>query len=408
VRKAVELTPDAHPYLSNRLKNLGIVLQLRFERLHNPEDSETAIQCLSNAAKLTTGSAMPRLTAAQDWAKVESANSRSPLPAFSCAIDLLPRIAWLGLPVTDQHALLAEFGGIVREAVAAAIQSEELETAVEWAEQGRSVVWQNMLGLRTPLDDLRARHPQLAKQIQDITRRMDASTSKEGVDAAQKSSMLANDWENTVKEIRQLRGFEGFLKAKTFSQLAPVAYEGPVVILNVANSRCDALVLIADDSDDKQVSVTNIPLTRFSYAKGQKLSKKLSSVLTSAGVRARGDIRKTKVVYPEENGNAAFADLLRILWLDIVEPVITGLAYQVWHRYLLSMLLIVCPSGGTSGTSYSHLVVRNGFPRIFTHSRRRHLWCTSRRQIIELCSLVLHSDTYCYTGPVGTRWSRQF
>lgn len=408
LRKAVELTPDAHPYLSSRLKNLGIALQIRFEHLHDPEDLETGIQYLSKAAKSATGSAMLRLTAAQAWAKAASANSRSPLPAFSCAIDLLPRIAWLGLPVTDQHALLADFGGIVREAVAAAIQWEELETAVEWAEQGRSVVWQNMLGLRTPLDDLRARHPHLANQIQDISRRMDASTSHDGVNAAQKSSMLANDWENTVKEIRQLRGFEGFLKAKTFSQLAPVAHEGPVVILNVDHSRCDALLLIADDSDDKHVSVINIPLTRFSYVKGQKLSEKLSSVLTSAGVRARGDIRKTKLIYPEGNGDAAFADLLRILWLDIVEPVITGLAYQVWHCYHPSMLLIVCPSGGTSGTSYSHLVVRDGIPRLLTHSRGRHLWRTSRRQTIELCGLVLHSDTYCYTGPVGTSWARQF
>jgi len=91
-------------------------------------------------------------------------HSRSSLSAYSCAIDLLPHVAWLGLPITDQHALFTDVGGIASKAVSAAIQSEELKTAVQWAEQGRSIVWRNMLGLRTPVDDLRAKHPRLADQ----------------------------------------------------------------------------------------------------------------------------------------------------------------------------------------------------------------------------------------------------
>ena len=79
--------------------------------------------------------------------------------------------------MTDQHALLAEVGGIVRDAVAAAIRHEEYETAVVWAEQGRSIVWQNLLGLRTPIDDLRRTHPQLADRLQNITRQLEGSAS---------------------------------------------------------------------------------------------------------------------------------------------------------------------------------------------------------------------------------------
>jgi hypothetical protein len=61
---------------------------------------------------------------------------------------------------------------IVRKAVSVAINLGDLETAVEWAEQGRSIVWQNMLGLRTPVDDPRLVHPQLADGIQRIARQM--------------------------------------------------------------------------------------------------------------------------------------------------------------------------------------------------------------------------------------------
>jgi hypothetical protein len=102
-----------------------------------------------------------------------------------------------------------------------------------------------------------------------------------------------------------------------------------VVILNVDTSQCDALILIANDSDDKQVSIINIPLTRFSHEKSRKLGEKLTNLLTSVGVRARGDTRKTERVHVEGSGEAAFGNILRVLWLDVVKPVIDALAYQV-------------------------------------------------------------------------------
>ena len=46
----------------------------------------------------------------------------------------------------------------------------------------------------------------------------------------------------------------------TFRQLTTAAHVGLVVILNIDNLRCDALVLITDDSEDKHVSVIHMPL----------------------------------------------------------------------------------------------------------------------------------------------------
>jgi len=198
-----------------------------------------------------------------------------------------------------------------------------------------------MLGLRTPVDDLRAKYPQLADKIQYIARQMEASTSNEVSNANPKSPQLAIDWENTVGEIRGLPGFEGFLKAKTFYQLAPVAYEGPVVILNVENPRSDALVLISHDSEEKQVSVVNIPFTRFSYETGQKLCEKLVNLLKSSGLLVWGETCKTGRVLHGEGVESTFQKILRILWLDVVQPVIEALAYQVCHCNDRSSLLIL-------------------------------------------------------------------
>ena len=66
----------------------------------------------SQAAKSPAGSPIVRFRAAHAWAKSLDKHSRSSLSTYGYAIDLLPRIAWLGLPVTHQHALLADVGGI--------------------------------------------------------------------------------------------------------------------------------------------------------------------------------------------------------------------------------------------------------------------------------------------------------
>ena len=71
----------------------------------------------------------------------------------------------MGIFITDRHAELVQISAIVREAVAIPIDEERFATAVEWLEEGRAVVWNQMLQLRTPLDDLRAASPDLANSL---------------------------------------------------------------------------------------------------------------------------------------------------------------------------------------------------------------------------------------------------
>jgi len=169
-QQSVDLTQDGHPEKPVYPSGLGSALSHRLSHLKSLTDLGGVLRAYSRAAKSPTGSPNVRFRAARAWAKISDEYCRSSLPGYACAIDLLPRVAWLVLPVTDQHALLTEVGGIVHDAVSAAIKWGEFKIAVEWAEQGRSIVWQNMLGLRAPIDDLRARYPHLANRIQDIVR----------------------------------------------------------------------------------------------------------------------------------------------------------------------------------------------------------------------------------------------
>jgi hypothetical protein len=54
---------------------------------------------------------------------------------------------------------------VVRAAAAAAIAADDYEKALEWPEQGRSIIWGQVLSLCTPVDDLKRGYPALADEL---------------------------------------------------------------------------------------------------------------------------------------------------------------------------------------------------------------------------------------------------
>ncbi|KIM20627.1 hypothetical protein M408DRAFT_81702 [Serendipita vermifera MAFF 305830] len=339
---AVDLTPDGHPDKPALVSNLGGAVQTHFDRLGDVKDLEKAIpfaiNSFYNSASSPTGPSIIRFRAACKWGKLSHIYGQSPITAFECAINLLPQVAWLGTSLSTQHAQLTEAGDAVRYAVAVAIELEEYETAAQWAEYGRSIVWQNLFSLRTPLDDLRSAHPELAMQLQSISQQLEGSLSTSYLpkdsepgtlqDLASKATTLAVEREEILEQVRQKPGFEYFLKAKSFDKLAPAAHEGPVAIINIHEHRCDTLVLIPHDSQIPNVSIVHIPLESFTHVMSETLFRDFNKLLSSAGVRAR-DTRKSEREFYARDNEGSFKSILYSLWIHVVKPILDGLAYQV-------------------------------------------------------------------------------
>ena len=89
--------------------------------------------------------------------------------------------------------------------------------------------------------------------------------------------MLAIKRDTLLQTIRGLRGFKQFLLRKEFSQLRASAHSGPVVILNAAESRCDALIVLADVDH-----VIHVPLPTFTFQRSAGLQKMLEKLLGHA------------------------------------------------------------------------------------------------------------------------------
>ncbi len=57
------------------------------------------------------------------------------------------------------------------------------------------------------------------------------------------ATVRARGWSEMIEHIRSLPDFERFLVALTENELKAAAASGPVVIVNVSEYRCDALII---------------------------------------------------------------------------------------------------------------------------------------------------------------------
>ncbi|PVF99208.1 hypothetical protein CPB86DRAFT_796783 [Serendipita vermifera] len=322
LRTALSLTPRDHPSQPIILVKIGDIYVARYEHENKVENLDQALEAFLRAAKSPAGSPNQRFHAAVRWARCDRFLSNPPIAAFRYALEFLPRIAWIGLSVGDQHSLLANIGFIVREAVSSAIEFGEYETAVEWTEQGRSIVWQHVLNLRTPVDELRKTHPELADRFWAISREIQDPIEQDLVSTRTETSQpewvasrrreLSIEWDKLIEEIRRVPKFNTFLRAKRFEELSDVAQDGPVVILNADESRCDALVLIQNEG---KASINHIPLKTLSYKTCVQLFEKLKTLLSRAGVRTRNlRVHEWVAASPSEG---EFKNILSILWKHV-------------------------------------------------------------------------------------------
>ncbi|KAJ7808974.1 TPR-like protein [Mycena leptocephala] len=368
--ESLSLTPDNHPERQARLNNLALWLLCRFEKLgdirdferscqlgenairetpdghpdrpawlvthsfsldsrpgNNPEDFEEVISRLSSAAHSMTGPAHIRFYAAARWARLAQIEAHpSVLDAYRMSLDLLPVLAWLGLSIKDRHYHIVRARKVARNAATAAIGAGLPGVAVEWLERGRSIIWGQLLNLRTPVDDLKKRHPVLAEKFIFLSAQLEGTGIRDGETNATNSSTQAPNEQRShdqalerntlLEDIRRLEGFDRFLLPKAMSELSKAAQGGPVVILNLSDDRCDALALSPGAPD-----VIHILLPEFTPEHAENLSRSLHGLIHNRGRNERLMGHREGHLDPEE----VFALILSELWTRLVKPVLNAL-----------------------------------------------------------------------------------
>ena len=353
-RDAVDLTPHGHPNKSAVLSNLGNSFRARFECLGELSSLEQAISMYLQAASVPIGPIRIRFHASQKWIScARRIHHHSLLYAHSVAIGLLPELAWIGLSLTHRYNELIRGANVVREAAAAALDSGLPETAVEWLEQGRSIVWGELFQLRSSYEELSSAHPDHARRLRALSAALEhaSATREQSLSAVLEQTqsaahptreslqqeayghrMLAIKRDKLLQEIRGFPGFEQFLLRKQFSQLRASAHSGPVVILNAAENRCDALIILSDVDH-----VIHVPLPTFTFQRSRGLQNMLVKLLGHARA-VRCDDREGKSA---TQGCVSWEPFLSTLWNGVVKTVLDALAFSVCH--VVSLVFIPDP-----------------------------------------------------------------
>ncbi|KAF8547177.1 hypothetical protein OG21DRAFT_1366082, partial [Imleria badia] len=354
---AVDITPHGQPDKPGYLCNLGNAFRTRFLRHGDPSNLEQAIFLYSCAASASTGPIRVRFQASKSWIScTRQKRHHSLLHAYSAAISLLPELAWIGLSLSHRYDELGRGADMVREAAAAILDSELPETAVEWLEQGRSVVWGELYKLRSSYEELSAAHPDHARRLRELSAALEhAGTTREKSlvlleqpssathrateslqQEADKHRALAIERDKLLQEIRGFPGFEHFLLRKQFSQLRASAHSGPVVILNAAENRCDALIVLAGLDH-----AIHVPLPAFTFQRSAGLQNMLEKLLGHARV-IRSDDRKGD---PATLRGVSWESLLSTLWNGVIKPVLDALAFSVRRTPGDLSRIFWCPTG---------------------------------------------------------------
>ncbi|KAJ3530668.1 hypothetical protein NMY22_g8478 [Coprinellus aureogranulatus] len=306
-------------------------------------DLDMALSLYEYAARCGFGSQMDRLRAAVVWARlVMRHDPQSPdiLAAFDTVIELASLVAGLEQTIPHRHTQLQEISGLASEAAASAFRLSRADKALEWLEAGRCLVWTQLNNLRNPFDDLRTHDPKLHREIVDIAKRLEfAGTSRKELgitmspsekvtleDDARDHVRLVRRWSELLNTVRAIPGFEAFLQPLTCKALLNgLPEEGSVIIVNLHESRCDAISLSAGSNEP-----THIALQGFSLKKAKELRKTLGYEL--GGRDARGPETRAPKQRPLGTKGASVNpvhDTLGSLWVDLVKPIVEELGLTV-------------------------------------------------------------------------------
>ncbi|KZT10493.1 uncharacterized protein LAESUDRAFT_644568 [Laetiporus sulphureus 93-53] len=342
---AVQLISDGHAHKPAYLLNLGYTLSSCFKSFNDISVFEKAIVQFSSAAQSSTGSLYVRFTAGYHWIHCAYTLQHSSLfRACDITFSLLLKLAWLRFPISYHFTALNQLANLAKNAAAIAIQCKRYDLAVEWLEQGRSIVWGQQLQLRH-LQHLQSMHPTLADKLEQILKQLEQASyrldMKKTVQMslgkqAQQHHALAHEWELLLAEVQSMPGFEQFLTTKKLPQLLQCAHSGPVVILNCSQWHCDALIILPDSKE-----VVHLPLNGLTYQIAQNLAP--DHTIFTATAR---DVRTATMMFVDDVLYSSFESILSQLWYNIVKPVLDKLAYPKQTATCSNLSRIFwCPTG---------------------------------------------------------------
>lgn len=313
LRRSIAACPENDPNLVDRLTSLGSALRQRHAGGGSDADRDEGLTALRRAARLADAPPRQRAAAARKWGIWAAVLQRweDAADGFSAATALLGDVAPRGLARSDQEHELSALTGLGPDGAAVCLNAGAPRRAVELFEQGRGVLLGQALGARAHVAELAEAHPRHAAAFVALRDSLEGIPDGSGRASVDGRRELSRKLDTELRAIRVLPGFTRFDLPPTFEELAAIAGDAPVVLLNVSPLRSDALLLTADGLD-----VVPLPEATPDAVREQVV----------AFVGALWDLEQPSLAQqPPETGEARLAKVLAWLWDAVTGPVLARL-----------------------------------------------------------------------------------
>ncbi|EJT98570.1 hypothetical protein DACRYDRAFT_83077, partial [Dacryopinax primogenitus] len=359
LKTCLRFTLPGHPLSAHHQHQLAISLLHRFGITPYQTDLIEASALLKAASDDEHSFVMDRWTAARDRAKLLHDHfplNPAALESYSTAISLLPRVAWLGLEDHIRYETAQQWISLGNDAAACAIMANQPERAIEFLENSRSVLWNQLYQLGQSHEQVREIAPELVDEMDSVGRALEANMrtifqapekqerqAQEIEQAARARRRLAERWDHLMAKVRVLRGAENFLGWSTFQDLRGAGDRGPVIAINISRYRCDGIII----TKSRPPHVFPLPAARMEVV---EMWAKQFIVYLSGCKDPQGLFFADQEV----------SQILHMLWRDIGMP----LCQQV-QRFLTrgqQTRVWLMPTGAL-GSLPLHAAMANGHPR---------------------------------------------
>ncbi|KAJ7897480.1 CHAT domain-containing protein, partial [Mycena leptocephala] len=292
-RQALDFHVPPHPARGFSLTALGICLAEVYRLTNDSSPLDNALELFKEASIYLASPLLIRFQHTVSWATTAARYGHiSALTAYSTAIELLPQLAalHLELPLRQQMLSTADSSGLASRAASCAVGLGQCNLAVEFLEASRSIFWSQAIHFRTPLDDLAtvrsdlsARLIDLSSQLEqgafrDIFREISTNSDQHQIHSVEAEGAryrsLNEEWDETIKSVRMLPGFDDFMQPKSIRKLQR-AVQGPIVVLHCGEASSNALVINTSEI------VQCVPLPKLSLHVVQSLVDTLDAASSS-------------------------------------------------------------------------------------------------------------------------------
>ena len=247
----------------NHFKSGWLLWQSLMERLESfldREDFEELMRLFPELANNDSEEVFTRVEISFFWAGLARVNMHPSVSiAYETAMSLLQEALVFCPTLQTKHLRLAQASKQGERLPSSSdyasylIENGRVKQAVETLEQGRTLIWSEMRGLRTSTDQLRAADLALADKLADINQRLESvamsvvqsddeeiGRGEAGTESRGNSighlvltqRRLLEERKSLISHIQSLPGFEHFLKPPSFDFLECVTSHGPVIIVN--------------------------------------------------------------------------------------------------------------------------------------------------------------------------------